>query len=204
MACSPHGLRALAPTRWEYDDAHKGLSVGVLAEIVYSALGPATTRDKTVKSCWRQWRVILRRVDRDALAREFDHRAIEYFYEPFLRAFDPKLRDQLGVWYTPREIARYQVAQADHHLRTALGLEDGLADPSVVVLDPAVGTGTYLAEVYDFLFTAYIRQTGSETEASAHLSAAARTRIAGFEILPAALLIADLHLRRLLRSMGSV
>ena len=43
--------------------------------------------------------------------------AITYFYEPFLEAFDPKLREELGVWYTPPEIVRYQVRRIHHILK---------------------------------------------------------------------------------------
>ena len=65
---------------------------------------------------------VLRRVDRDALEVNFDNNAIEYFYEPFLAAYDPELRDRLGVWYTPKQIASYQVARCDHHLKAHLGV----------------------------------------------------------------------------------
>jgi hypothetical protein len=53
---------------------------------------------------------VLGRVDRPAFFRKFeeDH-AVQYFYEPFLKAYDPELRKELGVWYTPPEIVRYQV-----------------------------------------------------------------------------------------------
>jgi hypothetical protein len=90
----------------------------------------------------------LNRVDRDAFFTRFeDVDAVRYFYEPFLAAFDPELRKQLGVWYTPREIVRYMVERVDQVLRSELGLADGLADPSVWVLDPCCGTGSYLVEV---------------------------------------------------------
>ena len=75
-----------------------------------------------------------------------DH-AVQYFYEPFLEAFDPELRKQLGVWYTPPEIVQYQVARVDAALREELDIPDGLADPRVFVLDPCCGTGAYLVEV---------------------------------------------------------
>ena len=70
-----------------------------------------------------------------------------YFYEPFLEAFDPDLRKQLGVWYTPAEVVRYMVARVDMALKEDLGIADGLAADNVFVLDPCCGTGTYLAEV---------------------------------------------------------
>ena len=73
--------------------------------------------------------------------------AILYFYEPFLEAFDPELRKELGVWYTPREIVRYQVRKVDQLLRDELGCSRGFADERVVVLDPCCGTGAYLLDV---------------------------------------------------------
>ena len=53
----------------------------------------------------------LDRVDREAFIERFDEgEAVQYFYEPFLEAFDPALRKHLGVWYTPSEVVRYMVA----------------------------------------------------------------------------------------------
>ena len=72
--------------------------------------------------------------------------AVTYFYEPFLEAFDPDLRKQLGVWYTPAEVVRYMVARVDRALKDDLGIADGLAADNVYVLDPCCGTGAYLAE----------------------------------------------------------
>lgn len=63
-----------------------------------------------------------------------DGSAVNYFYEPFLEAYDPELREQLGVWYTPREIIQYQVARVDRLLRDELDIPDGLADDRVIVL----------------------------------------------------------------------
>ena len=73
--------------------------------------------------------------------------AVQYFYEPFLEAFDPELRKELGVWYTPPEVVRYMVARVDTVLREELGIADGLADAASYVLDPCCGTGAYLVEV---------------------------------------------------------
>src|SRR5258708_28804667 len=90
----------------------------------------------------------LNRIDRPAFFARFDDaRAVQYFYEPFLEAFDPELRRQLGVWYTPTEIVRYMVARVDRVLREELGVPDGLADPRVYILDPCCGTGAYLVDV---------------------------------------------------------
>ncbi len=89
----------------------------------------------------------LDRVERAAFFARFDEgEAAPCFYEPFLEAFDPGLRKQLGVWYTPSEVARYMVARVDRALKDDLGVSEGLAAENVYVLDPRCGTGVYLAE----------------------------------------------------------
>ena len=87
----------------------------------------------------------LDRVDRTAFFSRFNEgEAVPYFYEPFLEAFDPALRKQLGVWYTPTEVVRYMVARVDKALKDDLGIAAGLAAENVYVLDPCCGTGAYL------------------------------------------------------------
>ena len=62
--------------------------------------------------------------------------AVPYFYESFLEAFDPELRKQLGVWYTPAEVVRYMVARVDRALKDDLDIPDGLAVENVYVAPP--------------------------------------------------------------------
>ena len=155
-----------------------------------------------LKGCWKELRVFCDALIATAFAKQFDGRAIEYFYEPFLNAYDAVMRDSLGIWFTPPAIAAYQVARADRHLRDDLHVAGGLANASVIVLDPAVGTGTYLAAVYDHLYDAYIQDGYSDTEAGELLRQAAKTRLVGFDILPSALVIADLNLRLKLARRG--
>ena len=65
----------------------------------------------------------LNRIDQSAFFASFDEgRAVQYFYEPFLEAYDPELREQLGVWYTPGEIIEYMVERVDRALRGELGI----------------------------------------------------------------------------------
>lgn len=66
-----------------------------------------------------------------------------YFYEDFLAAYDPQLRRDYGVYYTPREVVELQVRLASELLDERFGKKLGFADDGVVFLDPAVGTGTY-------------------------------------------------------------
>jgi len=145
----------------------------------------------------------LNRVDRTAFFQSFDEgHAVQYFYEPFLKAFDPELRKELGVWYTPEEIVRYQVERVDRVLRSELGLADGLADPHVVVLDPCCGTGAYLRAVLRRI-AATLHDKGGDALVAHDLKRAAMERIFGFEILPAPFVIAHLQIGLELETLGA-
>ncbi|MBI3946622.1 MAG: N-6 DNA methylase [Armatimonadetes bacterium] len=136
---------------------------------------------------------VLNRVDRAAFFERFeDAHAVQYFYEPFLQAFDPDLRKELGVWYTPPEVVEYMVARVDTVLRQELGIEDGLADPRVHVLDPCCGTGAYLVAVLDRI-AATLHARGWDALRAHELKEAALGRLYGFEILPAPFVIAHLQ-----------
>lgn len=67
-----------------------------------------------------------------------------YFYERFLEKYDAGERQKRGVYYTPGQLVIYIVRAVQALLRDRFGRQDGLADPAVVLLDPAVGTGTFL------------------------------------------------------------
>ena len=91
---------------------------------------------------------VLNRVDRSKFFAIFDEgKAVQYFYEPFLKQFDPELRKDRGVWFTPPEIVKYMVARVDQVLRQELEIPDGLADPRVIILDPCCGTGHILRKL---------------------------------------------------------
>ena len=133
------------------------------------------------------------RVDRDAFFAKFgEGEAVPYFYEPFLQAFDPELRRQLGVWYTPTEVVRYMVARVDHALKDDLGIPDGLAGENVYVLDPCCGTGAYLAEVLRRIST-NLEGSGLGALVGARVKQAATQRVFGFEIMPAPYVVAHLQ-----------
>ncbi|TDT31354.1 type ISP restriction/modification enzyme [Naumannella halotolerans] len=70
-----------------------------------------------------------------------------YFYEEFLAEYDPELRKKTGSYYTPVEVVSEMTRLVDEALVSRLNISGGLADPGVKVLDPALGTGTYLLEV---------------------------------------------------------
>jgi hypothetical protein len=145
----------------------------------------------------------LNRVDRADFFKSFDEgHAVQYFYEPFLQAFDPELRKELGVWYTPEEIVRYQVERVDAVLRSELDLADGLADPKVIVLDPCCGTGTYLRAVLRRI-AATLHDKGGDALVANDLKKAAMERVFGFEILPAPFVISHLQLGLELETLGA-
>ena len=135
----------------------------------------------------------LNRVERDAFFAKFgEGEAVPYFYEPFLQAFDPDLRKQLGVWYTPSEVVRYMVARVDKALKDDLGIPDGLAGENVYVLDPCCGTGAYLAEVLRRI-AANLENKGLGALTGAQVKQAATQRVFGFEIMPAPFVVAHLQ-----------
>ena len=135
----------------------------------------------------------LNRVERDAFFAKFSEgEAVPYFYEPFLQAFDPELRKQLGVWYTPSEVVRYMVARVDKALKDDLGIDDGLAGENVYVLDPCCGTGAYLAEVLRRI-AANLEGKGLGALTGARVKQAATQRVFGFEIMPAPFVVAHLQ-----------
>ena len=135
----------------------------------------------------------LDRVDRDAFFARFNEgEAVPYFYEPFLEAFDPDLRKQLGVWYTPTEVVRYMVARVDRALKDDLGIADGLAAENVYVLDPCCGTGAYLAETLKRI-AANLQASGAGALTGAKVKQAATQQVFGFEMMPAPFVVAHLQ-----------
>ena len=145
----------------------------------------------------------LDRVDRAVFFSRFDAgEAVPYFYEPFLQAFDPRLRKQLGVWYTPSEVVRYMVARVDKALKDDLDIPDGLAASNVYVLDPCCGTGAYLAEVLRRI-AANLQGQGLGALTGAHVKQAATERVFGFEIMPAPFVVAHLQVGLTLQDLDA-
>ncbi|MCY3691741.1 MAG: N-6 DNA methylase, partial [Chloroflexi bacterium] len=145
----------------------------------------------------------LNRVNRaDFFARFREGEAVPYFYEPFLQAFDPELRKQLGVWYTPAEVVRYMVARVDRALKDDLDIPDGLAADNVYVLDPCCGTGAYLAETLRRI-AANLDGKGLGALAGARVKQAATQRAFGFEIMPAPYVVAHLQVGLAMQELGA-
>ena len=145
----------------------------------------------------------LNRIDAAEFLKRFDQgEAVQYFYEPFLEAFDPKLRKQFGVWYTPAEIVEYMVARVDRALKDELGIADGLADERVYVLDPCCGTGGFVNAVLRRIGL-NLGSHGLGSALADRLRDAARKRVFGFEIMPAPFVVAHMQAGMTLAGMGA-
>lgn len=149
-----------------------------------------------------------------------------HFYEDFLSAYDPRLRKAKGVWYTPQPVVQFIVRAVDEILQRDFNLPMGLADDSkidhevkndhwdgrratnrtirkkvhrVQILDPATGTGTFLAEVVRQI---YAKFQGVQGMWQGYVEDHLLPRLHGFELLMASYAVAHLKLDMQLRAMG--
>lgn len=156
------------------------------------------------------------------------HDPIIHFYETFLAEYDPKLRKARGVWYTPEPVVNFIVRAVDDILKTEFNLPQGLADTSktkikvqtdvrdkkyksgyreiqkevhkVQILDPATGTGTFLAEVVKFIYNKNFK--AMQGAWSGYVEEHLIPRLNGFELLMASYAMAHLKLDMLLTETG--
>lgn len=156
------------------------------------------------------------------------HDPMIHFYEDFLSEYNPKLRKSKGVWYTPQPVVGFIVRAVDEILQKEFGLSEGLADYSMIerevvveqsrdrrttdgmrhekrmfhrvqILDPATGTGTFLAEVVNQIYDRYRDNQGIwQQYVEQHLL----PRLNGFEILMASYAVAHIKLDMLLAETG--
>jgi Type ISP C-terminal specificity domain/N-6 DNA Methylase len=136
-------------------------------------------------------------VDWDRYARQ-DTDPYALLYEKFLEIYDPELRKRTGTYYTPKDVVRFMVRFVDQILRTRLSYPLGLAADNVIVLDPAMGTGTYLAETINAA-----AQSIAADEGLGAVPARLRMmcdRLIGFEIQAGPYAIAELRIYSELKS----
>ncbi|HOF97769.1 MAG TPA: N-6 DNA methylase [Paludibacteraceae bacterium] len=86
---------------------------------------------------------------------------IVHFYETFLTAYDPSIREKRGVYYTPEPVVRYIVRSVNELLKTHFDMPDGLASKNVTLLDPAAGTLTFPAEAVKLAVKEFTEKYGS-------------------------------------------
>ena len=143
-----------------------------------------------------------------------------HFYETFLGKYNPRLRKSRGVWYTPQPVVQFIVRAVDDLLKSEFGLSQGLADTSkikskvdfhgkkvdkefhrVQVLDPATGTGTFLAETIKHIYEENFKNI-NEGIWPQYVEKDLIPRINGFELLMASYSMAHLKLDMLLSETG--
>ena len=124
-----------------------------------------------------------------------------YFYEDFLADYDPKLRKDTGAYYTPVEVVRCQVRLIEDLLVNHLNKPLGFADPGVVTLDPAVGTGTYLLGVIEHALGRVKSEQGAGAVAGQATALAAN--LYGFELMVGPYAVTELRVSRALRDRGA-
>ncbi|KAB1156877.1 type ISP restriction/modification enzyme [Flavobacterium luteum] len=154
---------------------------------------------------------------------------VVHFYETFLGEYNPALRKARGVWYTPQPVVNFIVRAVDDILKTEFNLPQGLADTSkikikkkavtqtkgkdakikevetevevhkVQILDPATGTGTFLAEVVRHIHKKFEGQQGIWSK---YVTNDLIPRLNGFELLMASYAMAHLKMDMLLTETG--
>jgi type I restriction-modification system DNA methylase subunit len=123
------------------------------------------------------------------------------FYETFLGEYDPAKKKQHGVYYTPQPVVNYIVRSVDQILRDSFGKPDGLADPSVTVLDPAAGTMTFPATAVRLAAETYKAKYGDGSLDSWIKGHVLRDFYA-FELMMAPYAIGHLRMGTLLTELG--
>ena len=137
-----------------------------------------------------------------------DKDPIIYFYEPFVKFNDPETKIKRGVFYTPKPIANFITKSINVILKEKFGLQEGLANENVHLLDPAMGTGTFLVASIERIYedlkeryknqgTTFLRQKWEKVVQNHILE-----RFYGFEILLAPYVIAHLKLSLYLEENG--
>ena len=164
---------------------------------------------------------LLRQTNIEAILQDFGKQSgggredpVVHFYELFLSEYDRAQKVKRGVFYTPDPVVSYIVRSVDHLLKTEFGLPDGLADtsvdpqtdqPLVQILDPATGTGTFLAHVIDQIERT-VKAKGAEHFGSAdwngYVADRLLPRLNGFELMMAPYAVAHMKLGLKLRQTG--
>lgn len=150
-----------------------------------------------------------------------------HFYEDFLAAYNPAKRKSRGVWYTPEPVVDFIVRAVDDVLKTEFGLPDGLADTSKVtvdwdtgtndprtgkpvtikkdvhkvqILDPATGTGTFLAKAVQLIADRVKARAPGKW--SGYVEQDLLPRLHGFELLMASYAMCHMKLDMQLTESG--
>lgn len=124
-----------------------------------------------------------------------------HLYERFLDQYDPQLRKKSGSYYTPREVVEHMVRLTEEALVTRLGKRAGFRDPTVLTVDPAMGTGTYLHAILEHAAQSAEKSDGAGAVPGAVSQVA--SRVVGFELQMGPYAVAELRTADLLASYGA-
>ncbi|MCX6131414.1 MAG: N-6 DNA methylase, partial [Proteobacteria bacterium] len=148
---------------------------------------------------------ILRAAKMDAILSDFRQKMnrediVIRFYEDFLAAYKPEMRERRGVYYTPEPVVSYMVRSVDILLKEKFDKPLGLADPEVMILDPACGTGTFLLKIFQEILKKFEENPEAlmaglaDKSWSGYVKERLLPRIFGFELLMAPYAICHLKL----------
>ena len=149
---------------------------------------------------------VLAQADMEAVLKGFGKHSgkedpVVHFYETFLKEYDEKIREMRGVYYTPEPVVSYIVRSIDHLLKTRFNKPQGLADDKTLILDPAVGTATFLYMVTNEIYQT-IAGKGQQGLWNNYVAEKLLPRIFGFELLMAPYAVAHLKMGLLLQETG--
>ncbi|TRU33300.1 MAG: DNA methyltransferase [Microcystis aeruginosa Ma_MB_F_20061100_S20] len=156
---------------------------------------------------------ILRAAKMEAILTDFRNKMnrediVIRFYEDFLAAYKPQMREKRGVYYTPEPVVSYIVRSVDELIKDKFNKPLGIADPEVMILDPACGTGTFLLWVFQLIHKRFEENPKALTKGladkswSGYVSERLLPRIFGFELLMAPYAICHLKLGLFLEETG--
>lgn len=131
---------------------------------------------------------------------EIEHDPFIHFYEDFLKVYNPKEKERRGVFYTPEPVVSFITRSVDKLLKSHFEKE-GLEDEGVVVLDPAAGTGTFLAYCIE-LIKENLKKKGEEGTFNQIVEKHILKNLYGFEILVSPYAICHLKLSKVLEDLG--
>jgi len=200
-------LSAPATAEFTFEDAYKYLHSNPFMRKLFLEVSEQVEGIAIIQPYFKDIVSLLNRADFNAILADFGRRTrtedpVVHFYETFLSAYDPKLRESRGVYYTPEPVVQFIVRSVDELLKTRFGKPWGLADPSVKVLDPACGTGTFLYYVINQIHTEMV-QTRGQAGQWPQLSKDMLNRIFGFELLLPAYVVSHLKLDLLMQQLGA-
>ena len=155
--------------------------------------------------------LVFQHADTKKLIEEYmgDADPVIHFYEDFLKEYDPALRKKMGAYYTPLPVVKFIIRSVDYILQKEFNLPNGLADTSklpnnkhrVQILDPAVGTGTFISAIIRTIYER-LKKQGQEGRWPSYVHNDLLPRLHGFELMMAPYTIAHLKLSLAFKQTG--